>query len=108
MTLQRSFSVAPTMLPVGMDGRMEQDISYRVTRIYVGTLEDTTPPQISGKIQLLSSVNTKLAGVGDAYDVLCDDFNPPIGYFALTSTGPVPGEGTPTGEVGEEVGARNF
>lgn len=104
MTLQRSFSVAPTMLPMDVDGRMKEDISYTVTRIYVGTLQDTTPPQISGKIQLLSAVDQTIAGVGDAYKVLHDDFNPPIGYFALTSTGPVPGQEPAT----EQVGAATF
>ena len=45
---------------------------------------------INGKIALLSAVDQQLVGQKDAYEVLGG--NPPIGYFALISTGPPPGQ----------------
>ena len=88
MTLQRSFSVSPTTLPSSLQGKMQNDISYSVTRIFVGTLEDSMI--INGKIALLSAVDQQLVGQKDAYEVLGG--TPPIGYFALISTGPPPGQ----------------
>ena len=91
MTVQRTFSNSPSVLPPGDAGQMSKDISYTVTRVYIGSVDDASSGVkiVEGKMDFFKDSpddGDVLAAVDQAQpwkgEVLQHE-DAPIGYFIL-------------------------
>lgn len=90
MTVQRTFSNSPSVLPPGSEGQMKDDLAYTVTRTYIGSVDDASDGVkiVEGKMDFFSE-----AGADEDTQIV-DNAQPwkgevlqhaaaPIGYFVL-------------------------
>ena len=76
MTLQRSFSTDPSIMPMTTGARpMSAPISYKVTRVYTGSVDASSAKVVEGKMAFFD-------GDGDVSWALDAS---PIGFFVLAA-----------------------
>jgi hypothetical protein len=109
MTLSRSFSAPSATLGQGMRGRMADDVTYTVTRVYEGAVDAQSAGGVgvvTGRIDMVSEEDVASWATADATSIaalhaFANVQTPAIGYFVLdantiTDLNSLPSRGLPS------------